>query len=148
MRPQPSSKESRYQSGLADSVKYASREELVAAWVNTYGHPPPKGIGTRLLGLAAAYHRQAENEGGLRPDTRKKLLSYATPKSGQIPARSRCAAPGMRLVREWRGEKHIVDILEDGILYRGETFTSLSRVATHITGARWSGPRFFGVGSS
>jgi len=95
--------------------------------------------------LAAAYHRQAESDGGLRPDTRKKLLAYAVPDKEAVTHAKPAIGTGTRLVREWRGEKHIVDMLEDGILYRGKTFTSISRVATHITGARWSGPRFFGT---
>jgi len=32
------------------------------------------------------------------------------------------------------------------VQYRGETWPSLSAVAREITGTRWSGPRFFGLG--
>jgi hypothetical protein len=32
-------------------------------------------------------------------------------------------------------------------LAQGETFRSLSQVAQRITGAKWSGPRFFGIAS-
>jgi hypothetical protein len=31
------------------------------------------------------------------------------------------------------------------VRYRGETWRSLSAVAREITGARWSGPLFFGL---
>ena len=53
--------------------------------------------------------------------------------------------PGTRLVREWRGVTHIVLIHADGIEWRGQRYRSLSLVARKITGARWSGPRFFGL---
>ena len=53
--------------------------------------------------------------------------------------------PGTRLLREWQGRMHEVIILEEGALYDGRTWTSLSAVAREITGARWSGPRFFGL---
>ncbi len=53
--------------------------------------------------------------------------------------------PGTCLLREWRGETHEVILLGDGVLYRGERRRSLSEVARAITGARWSGPRFFGL---
>ena len=34
----------------------------------------------------------------------------------------------------------------DGFLWKGRRFRSLSAIAREITGARWSGPRFFAVG--
>ena len=33
----------------------------------------------------------------------------------------------------------------DAYLYQGETYASLSQIARLITGARWNGPRFFGL---
>jgi hypothetical protein len=38
-----------------------------------------------------------------------------------------------------------VTVLDDSVIYRGQRYKSLSEVARHITGTRWSGPRFFGV---
>jgi hypothetical protein len=49
------------------------------------------------------------------------------------------------LIREWHGIAHQVTVGEDGIVYRGAAYRSLSEVARLITGARWSGPRFFGL---
>jgi Protein of unknown function (DUF2924) len=40
---------------------------------------------------------------------------------------------------------HMVLIHADGIDWRGQRYRSLSVVARKITGARWSGPRFFGL---
>ena len=49
-------------------------------------------------------------------------------------------------MREWKGETHEVEVLADGrVLHRDETYDSLSAVARAITGARWNGPRFFGL---
>ena len=53
--------------------------------------------------------------------------------------------PGTRLVREWNGRTHIVDVSEDGFVFDGKTYRSLSAIAKRITGAHWSGPRFFGL---
>src|ERR1700716_2737120 len=53
--------------------------------------------------------------------------------------------PGTRLVREWHGVTHTALIHADGIEWRGQRYPSLSMVARKITGARWSGPRFFGL---
>ncbi|QDZ00574.1 DUF2924 domain-containing protein [Nitratireductor mangrovi] len=54
-------------------------------------------------------------------------------------------APGTRLMREWNGRMHVVDITEDGILFDGKLYRSLTAVARRITGTHWSGPRFFGL---
>ena len=53
--------------------------------------------------------------------------------------------PGARLVREWNGVSHTVDVTDHGFEWRGERYGSLSAIAREITGARWSGPRFFGL---
>ena len=36
-------------------------------------------------------------------------------------------------------------VTEDGFEYAGKTFPSLTKIAHAITGAHWSGPRFFGL---
>jgi Protein of unknown function (DUF2924) len=36
-------------------------------------------------------------------------------------------------------------VVENGFLWRDRTWNSLSVIAREITGARWSGPRFFGL---
>lgn len=54
-------------------------------------------------------------------------------------------APGTRLMREWNGRMHVVDITEDGILFDRKLYRSLTAVAKRITGTHWSGPRFFGL---
>jgi hypothetical protein len=52
---------------------------------------------------------------------------------------------GTRLVREWRGRAHTVLVRDDGFEYEGERYRSLTVIAERITGAHWSGPRFFGL---
>lgn len=53
--------------------------------------------------------------------------------------------PGSRLLRDWNGRTHAVDVTENGYLYEGTTYRSLSAIARRVTGAHWSGPRFFGL---
>ena len=52
---------------------------------------------------------------------------------------------GATLVRQWRGRTHTVLVREDGFEYEGHRYRSLTVIAEQITGAHWSGPRFFGV---
>jgi hypothetical protein len=44
-----------------------------------------------------------------------------------------------------RGNSHSVTVREDGFEWQGQLWRSLSAIAREITGARWSGPRFFGL---
>ena len=52
---------------------------------------------------------------------------------------------GTILVRQWRGHTHTVLVREDGFEYEGQHYRSLTVIAERITGAHWSGPRFFGL---
>lgn len=118
-------------------------------WTAVHGHPPPKGLSRRLLEYAAAYHLQAKALGGLKPAVRRKLLAVANRKPGAVTIAQtnsqKTLAPGSRLVREWQGRSHTVEVLEQGFLCGGRHYSSLSEIARTITGARWSGPRFFGL---
>jgi len=85
--------------------------------------------------------------GGLDRATRRKLeratVDLAAGKALARPVPK--SQPGTRLLREWQGVVHEVIVLEHSVLYRGKNWPSLSAVARAITGARWSGPRFFGL---
>ncbi|MDN5929285.1 MAG: DUF2924 domain-containing protein [Hyphomicrobiales bacterium] len=52
---------------------------------------------------------------------------------------------GARLLRDWNGRTHVIDVIENGYLYDGSVYRSLSAIARRITGVHWSGPRFFGL---
>ena len=51
-------------------------------------------------------------------------------------------------MREWARQTHTVIVIEDGFEYDGERYPSLTKIAAKITGAHWSGPRFFGIGKT
>jgi Protein of unknown function (DUF2924) len=50
-----------------------------------------------------------------------------------------------RLVREWHSRTHTVAVLDDAFEFEGRRYRSLTQIAREITGAHWSGPRFFGL---
>ena len=52
---------------------------------------------------------------------------------------------GTTLVRQWRGQTHTILVHNDGFEHEGQRYRSLSVIAERITGAHWSGPRFFGL---
>lgn len=124
------------------------RSDLVGRWQATYGADPPKGISRQLLVRAIAYEIQAARYGGLKPKTLRRLrkTNEGSPKGRETPGRPRRQLqPGSRLIREWNGETHVVEVLDGGLIWNDKHYRSLSAVARAITGARWSGPRFFGL---
>ena len=127
-----------------------SRPELVDRWRKLYGTAPPKGLSRRLLVLAIAYRMQAKRYGGLTPAVQRRLGGNdgggATSKRREPKAPVKLAF-GTRLIREWNGITHVVDVADGHFVWNGARYRSLSAVARAITGARWSGPRFFGLTS-
>lgn len=135
-------------SWLAD-ISELSRQSLSERWATIYGQPPPKGIGRRLLEHAVAYQTQVMGSRGLSTASKKKLRQLAK-LQGQLckrkkPSETKALAPGSRLIQEWGGSTHYVDVTDQGFSYRGQSYRSLSQIARAITGTRWSGPRFFGL---
>lgn len=133
-----------------EELPRAPLEALQHLWARRYGRPPPRTLSRRLLELAAAYDLQARFYGDLKPALRRKLLQMASngraDSAGQKLWKPKSLPPpGSRLVREWHGRTHTVEVTDRGYLYAGRQFRSLSEIAREITGARWSGPRFFGL---
>jgi hypothetical protein len=123
-------------------------EQLRSRWAEAYGRPPPPGSHRQFLVRGLAHRLQEEALGGLAPALRRHLVRLA----GALERHggdALLAAPriksGTRLIRQWQGAIHQVTVLENGFAYRGERYRSLSAIARAITGARWSGPAFFGL---
>ena len=121
-------------------------QQLRTEWRRLYRNHPPR-LRRDLLVRSIAYRMQELAYGGLSKATQRRLLALTKELqiSGSIasdPAPR--VKPGVRLVREWRGRTHTVVVTEDGFEYAGQSYSSLSKIAQTITGAHWSGPRFFG----
>jgi len=124
-----------------------SLAQLRGHWLQLYRVAAPD-VGPQLLIRGLAYRLQEQAVGGLEPGHAKELSKLA----GQLARKGAITftpntqiRTGTRLVREWQGVSHHVMIREDGYLYKDEVYSSLSQIAQHITGAIWSGPRFFGL---
>jgi hypothetical protein len=126
------------------ALESADRADLLDLWGNLIGSPAPKNLSVPFLRRALAFELQCQVHGGPKSRTLEDLgriasggLSHAS-----VGARLR---PGAKLVREWQGRTWTVEVIEGGFLMGGERYASLSALARKITGARWSGPRFFGL---
>jgi hypothetical protein len=126
-----------------------SLDELRSEWRRLYEEDPPR-ISRDLLILGIGYRRQELQHGGLGKATLRKLATLAKTlrQTGRVgPAPTLNLKTGTRLVREWHGRTHTVTVTEDGFEYDGASYPSLTKIAKAITGAHWSGPRFFGLGA-
>ncbi|MEM7291373.1 MAG: DUF2924 domain-containing protein [Pseudomonadota bacterium] len=123
------------------------RTELIECWIRMHGRTPPKHLSAIFLRRALAYELQCKQLGGHSSSVRRALKA-ALKQDGSETASSSTApnlSPGAQLVREWNGRSYRVEVAEDGFLFDGKSYRSLSAIAHKITGTNWSGPRFFGL---
>jgi len=128
---------------------------------------PARSSHREYLARQIAWRLQAESEGGLPEETRQLALAVArdaplririesTAARGVAEAErtvttqlasnhdSRLPMPGSLLVKQHKGETHVVKVLDNGFDYDGRVYRSLSAIAQEITGTKWNGFLFFG----
>ena len=131
-----------------EGLRVLSRKQLKDRWRELFRAAPPAAFTPDLLARGIAWRLQGKALGGLSANARRAIGVGEAGEGG--PAMRKAASrpslrPGNRLVRRWRGRTYVVDVREDGLVYDGERFSSLSVIAAKITGTRWSGPKFFGL---
>lgn len=126
---------------LAD-LDAMDRAALARLWSDLIGGDVPACMSQPMQRRFLAFELQAKSEGGLPAVLRARLDRIA---AGEERKASPTLQSGARLLREWNGTTHVVDVLPEGFLWNGSQHRSLSAIARAITGARWSGPRFFGL---
>ena len=135
---------------LAEQLEALQSFDLIALrdeWRKLKEAEPPR-LSRDLMLRSVAYALQVEAFGEL-PSNSVKMLGTSHDQNGEVApnsdsSRTRLSA-GARLVREWHGRTHSVEILQEGFLFERKTYRSLSQIARRITGSHWSGPRFFGL---
>jgi hypothetical protein len=118
-------------------------QDLRLAWRQLHRTGPPPGLSRDLMIRALAHQLQ----GGASRALRRRLqgLAQEFEKGGASFDPGIVPKSGTMLVRQWHGYAHAVLVCEDGFEYEGQHHRSLTVIAERITGAHWSGPRFFGL---
>jgi Protein of unknown function (DUF2924) len=127
-----------------------TKAQLLVVWSENFNQTPPQTLRKELMVPILAYRMQEREFGGLSHCARHRLQEITSSlKKGKQPTKALEAGPelGTRLVRSWRGELHEVLVTGESYEYRGQQYSSLSKIANEITGAHWSGPAFFGIKS-
>ncbi|MDP1662820.1 MAG: DUF2924 domain-containing protein [Phycisphaerales bacterium] len=167
---QPSTPDARLPLDL-DALPRMTMDQLRELWPKHMGRAPPP-VQKRLMVRELAWRVQERIYGGLDAETRRLLNAAVRAvnaeiaggnkerprrRAGSVVRPQRAILPtSTRLVRTWQGQAHEVLVLSSGgtgnggegggrFKYRGKQYKSLSEIARLITGARWSGPRFFGL---
>jgi hypothetical protein len=120
---------------------------LLQKWKALFGTDPSPLLARIFMVRAIAYRLQEQRYGGLKPSTQRLLDRVCEGRAdvGRKRIPDQRVSAGTVLIREWGGVSHRVTVLDRGVVYRGRRYKSLSEVAGVITGARWSGPLFFGL---
>lgn len=130
-----------------------SLAELAVRW-QARGIGPMPRLPLRLLQRLYAQLLQEQALGGLPASALRELrkvgaeaaIGKSSAPSPTLP-RQVMLSVGTRLVREWNGRTISVDVEGESYVWNDQRFGSLSEIARAVTGARWSGPRFFGIAS-
>ncbi len=133
---------------LIDDLPEMTRPRMAELWQEYFGKAPAPKLRVDLMRPILAYRIQERQRGPLPSDMQRRLqeaMKTYSPGGNDNPV-GRYKA-GIRIVREWRGVIHEVQVTDEGYVYQGETYKSLSPIANRITGTRWSGPMFFGTKS-
>ncbi len=112
--------------------------DLRVEWGRLYRATPPSRLSRDLLIRGVGYSVQEHVHGGLSLSTKQRLRSLresADQSRGPAAALAITLKPGTKLVREWHGHVHTVNVLDDGFEFQGECYRSLTAIARRITGS-------------
>jgi hypothetical protein len=117
------------------------------------GGAAPAYLSRSLMVRILAYRQQAQAHGDLDRATLRVLdaaIGQGESASGSSPIAATLGPqsdfrPGTVLTPEYGGVLHRGMLGEQGFVWNGQTYVSLSKVARAITGTHWNGPRFFGL---
>jgi hypothetical protein len=100
---------------------------------------------------ARARSHQIAQDGDLRINAPRNFFSLGgervqtTGDQNRRQQDRRLPLPGALLTRKWRGRTVLVEVLAKGFRHDNQHYSSLSAIATAITGTRWNGLAFFGL---
>ena len=126
------------------SLATMSLAQLQERWVEVEG-PTPSTLPAPLVRRLLAQRLQERRFGGLSATVVRELERAGRGEAAPSQRQAVPLSPGARLVREWNGQTIAVEVRSDGFWWKDQLWRSLSEIAREVTGAHWSGPRFFGL---
>ena len=123
------------------------RSDLVKEWRDVFKSREPEKAGAKILRTCLLTHSQRQGHVQACNKAEAKLMNrLKRHEAGNARMGSQAAlSAGTELMRSYRGQTYTVLAREEGFEWKGTCYGSLSEIATHITGSRRSGPKFFGL---
>lgn len=129
-------------------IRSLTLQDLRKRWAQAWGMEPHGRIGRKMLERSLVFKARERNGHGLTSAQQKRLNKLVASYKRNPDCFDQGHAslkPGMRLVRKWQGHTHTVTVTAAGFEYQGRDYSSLSTIASEITGSRWNGWLFFGL---
>src|SRR5690606_22037150 len=115
-------------------------------WAELWGIEPHARIGRKMLEKSLEFKIRERNGQGLSAERQARLDQLVR----QYKRNPKCfdenqpeIKPGTKIVRSYKGVQHSVLVQSSGYKYKDKNYTSLSQIATEITGVRRNGWEFF-----
>jgi hypothetical protein len=118
--------------------------QLRIEWRRAFRSAPP-ALSKDLMVRFIAWKLQVKAHGNVSTSSSNLLAAIAAGDNGGAGSPAGKLKPGTRIVREWNGRLLCVSVTEGGFSFEDRPYGSLSEIAREVTGAHWSGPRFFGL---
>lgn len=129
-------------------IQELSSPELKQKWREHFKCDPPRQTSQDFMRGHIAWNLQAAKHGGLKRKANnqiKELIKQLKEGKDLTPDHNMVIKAGTRLIRQYKGKKYEVIATDEGFIYDGKEYKSLSKVAAEITGTSWNGKVFFGV---
>ena len=125
----------------------ASRKELISEWRRVFKCREPEKAGAKVLRICLQVHLKRQGNIQACNKAHAKLVNRIKrhEAGNETLAPDISLSPGTVLTRSYHGQTYIVQVRNKGFEWNGTCYGSLSEIATHITGSRRSGPKFFGL---
>jgi hypothetical protein len=123
-----------------------SSAQLREEWVRHFDCDAPL-LPDPLLQRMIGHRLQEKRHGSLPAMVIRELMRSGDEGGEPFKAAAIEIRPGTRFMREWHGRTISVEAVDGGFQWNERRYPSLSAIAREVTGAHWSGPRFFGVTS-
>jgi len=145
-------------------LKKKTLDELQAEYAELFPGQQTPSNNKVYLWRKIAYRLQELEYGGISADARDKIQELIRqfnpinnkalrpddaiaerPKKTKLSRDKRLPIPGTVIIKEYKGIKLEVKILESGFEFRNKVYKSLTAIAKEVTGAHWNGYLFFNL---
>ena len=127
-------------SAIITEIEEVDRTDCLKHWREVFGRSPPKYLSPRFMKRVLIWDAQCQLLGWVPAKTDRVLRQIAAVKTPPVTLKQ-----GSHLIREWNGRTYQVEVTRNGFVMDGKNYRSLTAIARRVTGAQWSGPRFFGL---